>query len=413
MKNLILIIVMFLLQFCYSQRSLTGIYNTDFGVIKIVEETNRANPNKTETVIYGDYRNLGTIISTSIIPGIANNYTIKGTFMNGNDLGSFEWNFTPFQNEYNSFKGKWGWGSKLDGGKWDGKRKKDVFLPTDLKFAVWSGSWDTDFGKIFLKQNGNQVTGDYRDLGAINATVNGNKLKGTFYNKGTKGSFEFTLNGNKFTGVWGWGTKLDQGKWNGTKTLKTNSIAEDSTPTNNTSEKTARYRLTLDKIYAQFVDDGIGDETYELFGIGWCRAYDSEGKQIKPFDVTYSDRYGRFWEILPKDYINLGQLHYNNTYNINKKITFDFPINNSNNIEEILKKSKIELTVELKDLDNLSSHDILGKERVVIPLNEANIERIPGANMKEHLINDQPKGVFTVRHGRSGIIYVFYYIEKL
>ena len=393
---------------CYSQGRLTGTYDTDFGVIKIVEETNKAIKGKTEVLIYGDYRNLGNIQSTEVVPtGLG--YTVKGIFMNGKDQGSFEWFFPEFQSAYNSFKGKWGWGSKLNGGKWDGKKRVNTTLPTDLKFTVWSGNWDTDFGKIFLKQNGNLVTGDYRDLGAINGTVEGNTLKGTFYNKGTKGSFEFTINGNKFIGKWGWGTKLDEGKWNGTKTLKTNAQTQNSTTASTTSKKEIRYRLTLDKIYVNSVDDGPEGifAGYELFGIGWCRAYDSNGKQIQSFDVTYADQYGRFWEIKPKDYIKT-DMRYGAQYEIGKQITFDFPVHNTNNMDEFLRKSKIELTIELKDYDTATASDILGKERVVIPLNEANIPKYSSTQFP----SSNQKGVVNIKHGKGHLLVTFF-IEKL
>lgn len=407
-KNLALLFIGLLTVLAKAQSS--GIYSTSFGEIKLVEENNQANPAKEETIIYGDYRDLGTLLSTQIKPTQGTpGKIIEGKFMNENNEGRFEWAiFPPRPNEKYQFNGKWGWGNTLNGGVWKGHRIKFYDNANySLKFANWSGNWDTSFGKIFLKQHGQQVTGDYKDVGTITGTIQGNTVKGTFYNKGSKGSFEFTLQGNTFKGKWGWGNKLDGGQWNGTKTLKTN--AESSSTPSNTAETEQRYRLTLDKIYVQSVDDGPEGifAGYELFGIGWCRAYDATGKQLQPFDVTYADQYGRFWEIKPQNYIKT-DMKIGAQYEIGKSITFDFPVQNPSNMNEFLKKSKIELTVELKDYDTASSSDILGKERIVIPLNEASIPRHTSSSMP----SSQQKGVIHIKHGK-GHLMVTFYIQKL
>lgn len=197
----------------------------------------------------------------------------------------------------------------------------------------------------------------------------------------------------------------------GTAKLSSNSqefIQVKSLSTSNS--KDLRYRLTLDRIYIEGVEDGPEGifSGYELYGIAWCRAYDSYGKQIKPFDVTYSDPYGRFWEIKAKDYIRT-DLKVGAQYEIDKKITFDIPVDGSKDIQEVLKKSKIELTIELKDYDSTSSNDILGKERIVIPLNEAPIEKMPYNNSPK----TTDKGVINIKHGTRGHIMITFYIEKL
>lgn len=407
-KNYPLLIL--LIAFLNVSAQTSGVFKTSFGEIKLIEEKNEANPSKNENVVYGDYRDLGTIVSTSI-KGIDRQpgRIISGKFMNGNKAGSFEWGISaPRVNEKYTFRGKWGWGTSLNGGNWNGERTK--FYQNEnyhLKFAKWSGNWDTSFGKIFLKQHGNQVTGDYGTKGPIEGTITGNVLKGTFKNGNSLGYFEFKLDCNEFSGKWGWDKSLNKGKWDGTKVLKTNDCS--SRTNSNSNAKDFRYRLTLDKIYIKSVDDGPEGifAGYELFGIAWCRAYDSNGKQIKPFDVTYADQYGRFWEIKPKDYIKT-DLSIGSQYEIGKQITFDFPINNINSIDDILKKSKIELTVELKDYDSASSVDVLGKERVVIPLNEATIPK----RTQNYIPTSTSKGVINIKHG-NGHIMVTYHIEKI
>lgn len=392
----ICIIGVFLLLVSFVNAQVSGTYKTTFGTLKLVCE-------KQNKIIYGDYGDKGTLLA-NLKTDYWGRIIWVGKFTNNNKQGSFEWRF-----EGEKMYGKWGWGDKLDGGKWNGSLMNKT-LPSTIQKAVWSGEWNTTFGTLKLKQIGNKVTGKYRDLGNIKGTWNGTKLKGTFTNKGDKGSFEFVFNCNKFTGKWGWGNKLNKGAWSGTKKLKTNDCEARLTATKDTKDvpKELRYRLTLDRIYVISVDDGTEGvfAGYELFGIAWCRAYDENGKQIKPFDVTYSDRYGRFWEILPQNYVKADEL---NSYKIGKQITFDFPVKNPNEIDRLLKKSKIELTVELKDYDTTTSSDILGKERVTVPLNEAIKKKYSKLALPS---DDYGKGVIHIKHGK-GHLMVTYYIEKV
>lgn len=395
---------------------LTGYYQSTFGTLALIEETNQANTSKSETILYGDYKDLGTILA-NVAPQGNNLYKIEGNFFNKQNQGSFEWMLSRYNNALPNFQGKWGWGNSLDKGNWNGS-VKSYNQAVKIQMAQWSGNWDTTFGKIFLRQNGNKVTGDYKNVGTIEGTITQNILRGKFTNNGSVGSFEFVLNGNNFTGKWGWGNLTNKGSWNGNKSLKTNQerVEQNTTnqqnkPSSSSENKTTklRYRLTLDRIYAPSIDDlgPTNRPSYELYGIAWCRAYDYNGKQIQPFDVTYADKYGRFWEIKPKDRVRI-YWRYGTAYTINKSITFDFPVDNKKDINEVLKYSKIELTVELKDYDKLSKNDILGKERVTIPLNEATITKRKDNQLPE----TTDKGVVNIKHGR-GHLMVTFYIEKL
>jgi hypothetical protein len=414
-------------------QNFTGTWNTSFGDVKLIHEGQ---------IVYGDYSSIG------IIDAIQTGYNINGKFTNNGKVGEF---YFKLASDNKSFTGEWKWqGDTKNQGNWTGTLKSDSF--PDLKMDKWTGQYEFNAypgvftKKLNLQQKGFNLSGKFDDGKSFIAKLD-TDLKtvgyGSFYNGNTQynlyKSYIKTENNENITVWYGQIGKTNTSEKikfsakflkpmstaefksiSGSNTASTNILQGSGSSTNistsvstTTSTKKIRYRLTLDKIYASIVDDGPGDDTYELFGIAWCRAYDNDGKQLTPFDVTYSDNYGRFWEIPAKDYVNLGQRQYNELYEIKKQITFDFPVNNPNNIEEVLKNSKIELTVELKDVDNLSSYDILGKERVTIPLNEANIKRIPNANFKNHLKNDWTKGVFTVKHGSGGIIYVFYYIEKI
>ncbi|MEZ4830247.1 MAG: hypothetical protein R3C61_28775 [Bacteroidia bacterium] len=173
--------------------------------------------------------------------------------------------------------------------------------------------------------------------------------------------------------------------------------------------KSLRYRLTLDNIWIASVDDGPEGifSGYELYGIGWCRAFDRSGKQITPFDVRYTDQYGRFWEIFPKNYIKTDIS--TRPYLIGKAITFDFPLQPNELPDDMMRNTKIELTIELKDYDTASSSDILGKERVTIPLNEASIPAYTG-NIAPS--NKQGFGYLHITHGKGHIV-VTYHVERL
>ncbi|TNF42722.1 MAG: hypothetical protein EP311_04685, partial [Cytophagales bacterium] len=182
----------------FAQNGLTGTYSTSFGEIKIVQEND---------VIYGDYGSKGTLLG-EVTYTLGNTKTVKGIFYNNNDKGSFEWIFTEDRYYKRKFTGKYGWGTSLNSGAWNGEDKNRT-VPADLKKALWSGKWNTTYGEIFLKQDGNQVTGTYRNIGTINATVkNGGILEGTFTNNGNKGTFSFKLKDDSFEGLWGWGTTV-------------------------------------------------------------------------------------------------------------------------------------------------------------------------------------------------------------
>lgn len=385
-----------------AQFRVTGTYSTSFGEIKILEEGN---------LVYGDYGDRGTIIG-EVQSTIGGTKTVRGTFYNKENKGSFEWIFSQDRFYKKKFSGKYGWGTSLSAGAWSGEEANSN-QPSNLKFAKWSGKWNTSYGELVLKQDGKVVTGTYRDLGTISGTIVGeNELRGTFTNKNDKGAFSFVLNGNSFDGKWGWGSQVGTDKWTGTKELKTNSNATirqavtstTQSPTTTVPATTRRYRVKLLEIEVLSVDDGPEGifSGYELFGIAWCRAFDHAGNQIKPFDVNYMDQYGRFWEIKPQDYIRT-DMSVGVKYAIDKVITFDFPFPGNQSSANVLKNSKIALTVELKDYDTFTKHDILGKHTVTIPLDEAG-KFAAGGN--------PGLGKITFRHG-SGHLTVSYQIELL
>lgn len=118
----------------------------------------------------------------------------------------------------------------------------------------WTGEWNTNFGKLVLTQKGSRVTGTYSNLGKIDAYYDRFKrtLKGTFTNKGKKGSFEFKFECEKFTGKWGWGDKLDRGSWTGKRIVP--------------KSKEYKLKVTLTNLYATQSGDGSGNPDDYSFG---------------------------------------------------------------------------------------------------------------------------------------------------
>jgi len=87
----------------------------------------------------------------------------------------------------------------------------------------FSGTYQTDFGKMTLTQNGNQVTGSYEyNSGRISGSIDKGILYFTWAEGGgaTSGTgyFQLSADGKKFTGQWRYGTSgAYTGDWSGTR----------------------------------------------------------------------------------------------------------------------------------------------------------------------------------------------------
>jgi hypothetical protein len=223
MKKIVLLICFLTAKLFFGQVQPYGTYSTNWGDLKVVCETGFEYPGG--GIFYGDYKQTGTIVGY-----FGNNAKeIEGDFHNGADPGKFFFSATPnFIQGPSKFFGNWGYQtnnkySQKSGEKWDGTKKNNSF-PTDLKTNVWSGKWNTNHGYLILQQVGNKVTGKYKTVGDVNATYNPQtqKLAGTFTNGGRTGYLELNFEGNSFKGKWGWTAAMTEGKWDGTKHLKTN-----------------------------------------------------------------------------------------------------------------------------------------------------------------------------------------------
>jgi TolB-like protein len=97
---------------------------------------------------------------------------------------------------------------------------KDTATKAPITGTGWSGTWNTDWGKMTLNEQGNHVTGTYTfKNGRIDGTVSGGVLSGKWTQSNGSGRFEFTMSddGRTFNGIWGYGEGLDNGIWKGTR----------------------------------------------------------------------------------------------------------------------------------------------------------------------------------------------------
>lgn len=82
----------------------------------------------------------------------------------------------------------------------------------------FSGTWNTDFGTVKLRQVNDYVIGDYADVGVMIGKTTGQCVAGVFTNGGDNGIFRFRASGpQQFQGQWAWHGDPLQGQWNGTR----------------------------------------------------------------------------------------------------------------------------------------------------------------------------------------------------
>jgi len=85
----------------------------------------------------------------------------------------------------------------------------------------WTGTWDTTFDKLYLVQDGKDVTGYYEhDSGKLSGSVNGNQLVGTWHESGNDTGqlrFVMSMDGKAFSGNWGEITGPLKSPWNGSR----------------------------------------------------------------------------------------------------------------------------------------------------------------------------------------------------
>lgn len=208
-KRLIALFLLILTGSVYSQ-GITGVYSTDFNKMTLYQNGNQ---------ITGTYEYAG-----GKIEGTLSGSTLTGWWYQTNGKGRLTF---VFKNDFSEFTGKWGYDNNEPSSGWTGKKIADLPDAAKSKPALndpealnVSGTYTTDFNDMALTQSGSTVTGTYQYAdGRIEGTLNGNVLKGMWYQNNGKGKFEFVFSNGaaSFTGKWGYNDATPGGKWDGRK----------------------------------------------------------------------------------------------------------------------------------------------------------------------------------------------------
>ncbi|MFD2034084.1 hypothetical protein ACFSKL_04735 [Belliella marina] len=288
-----------------------GTHNSTYGELRLVEESWPDG----KSIVYGDYKADGTIVGEMDNGG----RIYRGEFHNGSWKGKFYFdrNFLPSavsrMTENFNFTGFYGQSSDNRNStrpqdKWDGNRINNQTVGR-IRTAVWSGRWNTNFDPIFLEQIGNEVTGIYGNGNRIEGTYNPSdrKLRGKFTNGGRVGSFEFTITGNDFTGVWGWGANLNEGAWNGTKFSKSN-VAMPALATTNTASTNlnGRYRVRIQGIYTA-VKSGVMYPNLDIYGYVTVKMFGRSGSGPVTEIKARENRNPNIWSLNNSNSLRINQ----------------------------------------------------------------------------------------------------------
>ena len=95
------------------------------------------------------------------------------------------------------------------------QQQKEITRKT---IGTFEGRWDTTFGEMVLKLDGQKLTGTY-SRGTIRGTVSGNSFS-FYYNEKTEngsGQFELSNDGTRFTGRYKASNRPQSRKWSGTR----------------------------------------------------------------------------------------------------------------------------------------------------------------------------------------------------
>jgi hypothetical protein len=190
-----------------------GTWFTNWGRLEITQNGTNV------TGVYGTERHTLT--------GTISGKIFSGTYSENGDTGPFKF---VLSSDGKKFEGTFDNG----GGDWNGFRDSEphrLYLRILDMPSNWSGTWETDWGTLVIRQNGTTVTGtyDYYENCEISGTVQNNKLMGTYIEK--KGSdeektglFEFYMlqGGNSFKGWWGddQNATAEWNTWDGSKTVE-------------------------------------------------------------------------------------------------------------------------------------------------------------------------------------------------
>ncbi len=209
-KNIIILLATLFVGFYGFSQDISGVFDTGYGRMNLVKSGSQY------TGTYDGGR--GTLVAT------LNSNKLAGTWKNSSNSksGKFEFIFTS---DYSSFVGEFGYNNSAFSKKWNGKRinstsPSDILPQPKADIADISGSYNTDFKQMTLAQTGAKVNGTYDGgRGTLAATLNGNKLSGTWKNSSNSksGNFEFVFASDysSFVGEFGYNSSAFSKKWNG------------------------------------------------------------------------------------------------------------------------------------------------------------------------------------------------------
>ncbi len=192
---------------------IAGTYDSDYEEMLL---------NQSGDYVWGEYRN-----GNGTIEGIISGNIMTGTWTEGETSGRIRFEFAA---DGTGFSGLWGYGNDDPAADWNGTRigtaaaaqpqpqKPAVQQPSVSENLQIAGTYDSDYDEMLLNQSGDSVWGDY-PTGTIEGTISGNILTGIWTEAYSNGSFrfEFTADGNSFSGLWSYGNDEPIAKWDGNR----------------------------------------------------------------------------------------------------------------------------------------------------------------------------------------------------
>lgn len=196
----------------------TGTWSTNWGTMTLKQKGD---------VVTGTYEwDNGKITAKAKGNQLIGDWTETPTRKTPNDAGQV---IFTMNKGAKTFAGKWRYGKTGTWGEWTGTKianakADDKFV--NVKTFNWTGTYETNWGKMYLTQKGQIVTGTYEhDTGKITAKVSGYQLLGTWSESPSykapsdAGEIMFTLSkdGKSFSGKWRYGNSGNWSAWTGTK----------------------------------------------------------------------------------------------------------------------------------------------------------------------------------------------------
>jgi hypothetical protein len=165
-----------------------------WGIITMLQDRN---------YVFGNYTYANGVIEGNVEPGSGGTSVLRFRWRN-QDGGSSGVGYFELNQEATGFAGKYSQGETLTGGGSDWSGTRTAAAPPPPSFT---GTWDTEWGRMVLNQGVSQVTGTYEyGGGMIVGDVKEGVLKFRWTNRvtGETGTGQFTLAtyGRSFSGTW-------------------------------------------------------------------------------------------------------------------------------------------------------------------------------------------------------------------